>query len=46
MSKIEQYENVWDTIADTPGEAASLRAKADVASCRNYCLPTPSAFYW
>jgi predicted XRE-type DNA-binding protein len=30
MSKIEQYENVWDAIADTPGEAASLRAKADL----------------
>lgn len=30
MTKIEQYENAWDAIADTYGEAASLRAKADL----------------
>lgn len=30
MSKIERYENVWDAISDTPGEAANLQAKAEL----------------
>jgi predicted XRE-type DNA-binding protein len=27
---IESYKSVWDAIADTPGEAANLRAKAEL----------------
>jgi predicted XRE-type DNA-binding protein len=30
MSKIESYKSVWDAIADTPEEAANLRARADL----------------
>ena len=30
MSKIEQYENVWDALADTAGEAANMRAKTEL----------------
>lgn len=30
MNKIESYESVWDAIADTPGEAANLSAKAEL----------------
>ena len=30
MSKIESYDSVWDAIADTPGQAANLRARAEL----------------
>ena len=30
MSKSESYASVWDAIADTPEEAANLRARADL----------------
>lgn len=30
MKDIETYDNVWDAIADTPGEAANLKAKAEL----------------
>lgn len=30
MKNAETYENVWDAIADTPGEAANLKAKAEL----------------
>lgn len=30
MSKIETYANVWDALADTPEQAANLRARAEV----------------
>lgn len=30
MSKPEIYDNVWDAIADTPGQAANLRARAEL----------------
>ncbi len=30
MSKIKTYDNVWDAIADTPLEAANMRAKAEL----------------
>jgi predicted XRE-type DNA-binding protein len=30
MTEYETYESVWDAIADTPGEAANLRARADL----------------
>lgn len=30
MGKIKSYKSVWDAIADTPGEAANLRAKAEL----------------
>ena len=30
MSKAESYTSVWDAIADTPGEAANLRARAEL----------------
>lgn len=30
MSKIDQYENVWDALADTAGEAANMRAKTEL----------------
>lgn len=29
-SKIESYASVWDALADTPEEAANLRARADL----------------
>lgn len=28
--EVESYESVWDAIADTPEEAANLRARADL----------------
>ena len=28
--EVESYESVWDAIADTPQEAAHLRARADL----------------
>ncbi len=30
MSKIEKYASVWDAIADTPEQAANLRARAEI----------------
>jgi predicted XRE-type DNA-binding protein len=30
MSKPESYASVWDAIADTPEQAANLRARADL----------------
>ena len=30
MSKIESYVSVWDAIADTPEQAANLRARAEL----------------
>lgn len=30
MSKVETYTSVWDAIADTPEQAANLRARADL----------------
>jgi hypothetical protein len=30
MSKVETYASVWDAIADTPEEAANLRARAEL----------------
>jgi predicted XRE-type DNA-binding protein len=30
MSKREKYVSVWDAIADTPGQAANLRARAEL----------------
>jgi predicted XRE-type DNA-binding protein len=30
MSKIKTYDSVWDAIADTPIEAANMRAKAEL----------------
>ena len=30
MRKPERYDSVWDAIADTPGQAANLRARAEV----------------
>ena len=30
MNKTETYANVWDAIADTPGQAANLRARAEL----------------
>ena len=30
MSKVESYQSVWDAIADTPEEAANLRARAEL----------------
>lgn len=30
MSKVESYENIWDAIADTAGEAANMQAKAEL----------------
>lgn len=30
MSKVESYASVWDAIADTPEEAANLRARAEL----------------
>jgi predicted XRE-type DNA-binding protein len=30
MSKPERYASVWDAIADTPEQAANLRARADL----------------
>ncbi len=30
MNNIETYDSVWDAIADTPGEAANLKVKAEL----------------
>ncbi len=30
MNKIETYANVWDALADTPEQAANLRARAEL----------------
>ena len=30
MVEIETFDSVWDAIADTPAEAANLRARAEV----------------
>ncbi len=30
MSKTQSYASVWDAIADTPEQAANLRARADL----------------
>lgn len=30
VKKIEKYQSVWDAIADTPEEAANLRARAEM----------------
>jgi predicted XRE-type DNA-binding protein len=30
MRKVESYASVWDAIADTPGQAANLRARAEL----------------
>ena len=30
MKKMERYASVWDAIADTPGQAANLRARAEL----------------
>lgn len=30
MTKSESYASVWDAIADTPGQAANLRARAEL----------------
>ena len=30
MKKSESYESVWDAIADTPGQAANLRTRAEL----------------
>ena len=30
MSKAESYQSVWDAIADTPEQAANLRARAEL----------------
>ena len=30
MSKIESYENIWDALADTAGEAANMQTKTEL----------------
>jgi predicted XRE-type DNA-binding protein len=30
MSESESYASVWDALADTPGQAANLRARAEL----------------
>jgi predicted XRE-type DNA-binding protein len=30
MKKFESYDSVWDAIADTPGQAANLRTRAEL----------------
>ena len=30
MSKLESYASVWDAVADTPEQAANLRARAEL----------------
>ena len=30
MTKMQKFESVWDAIADTPAEAANLRARSDL----------------
>lgn len=30
MTKIESYENVWEALADTAGEVASMQAKTEL----------------
>ena len=30
MSNIESYNDIWDALADTPGEAANMRVKSEL----------------
>jgi predicted XRE-type DNA-binding protein len=30
MNKAQSYDSIWDAIADTPGQAANLRARAEL----------------
>jgi len=30
MNKIESYENIWDALADTAGEAANMQTKTEL----------------
>lgn len=30
MIEVETYDSVWDAIADTPGQAANMRARAEL----------------
>lgn len=30
MKKPDSYDSIWDAIADTPGQAANLRARAEL----------------
>ncbi len=30
MKKSESFDSIWDAIADTPGQAANLRARAEL----------------
>lgn len=30
MKKADRYDSVWEAIADTPGQAANLRARAEL----------------
>jgi predicted XRE-type DNA-binding protein len=30
MSKPESYDSIWEAIANTPGQAATLRARAEL----------------
>ena len=30
MKRADRYESVWEAIADTPGQAANLRARAEL----------------
>ena len=32
MDKIESFDSVWDALADTPAEAANLRARSELLS--------------
>ena len=40
MSKAESYASVWDAIADTPEQAANLRARAELMQKIEACLKT------
>lgn len=30
MKKLESYDSIWDAVADTPGQAANLRVRAEL----------------
>lgn len=30
MNNVERYENIWDALADTAGEAANMQAKTEL----------------
>ena len=30
MSNVETFSSVWDAVADTPGQAANLQARAEL----------------